>query len=122
MVRKFAYHNYISISPNLHHRKGLTEREEILNAVREAGGMSDEQCIGDVEGVIKYLETMPIYNGKVGTIGFCSGGRQVYLTACNIDRIDAAVDCYGVFQRNRYYTGYEYPHCRGDPGRLPHGL
>jgi carboxymethylenebutenolidase len=69
--------------------------EEILNAVREAGGMPDDQCIGDVEGAIKYLESMPVYNGKVGVIGFCSGGRQAYLTACKIERIDAAVDCYG---------------------------
>ncbi len=95
MVRKFAYHDYISISPNLHHRLGLHTMEEILNSVREAGGMSDDQCIGDVEGAIKYLESMPVYNGKVGVIGFCSGGRQAYLTACKIDRIDAAVDCYG---------------------------
>ena len=56
MVRKFAYHDDISISPNLHHRLGSSKMEEILTAVREAGGMSDEQCIGDVEGAIKYLE------------------------------------------------------------------
>jgi carboxymethylenebutenolidase len=48
-----------------------------------------------VDSAIKYLESMPSYSGKVGTIGFCSGGRQVYLTACKIERIDAAVDCYG---------------------------
>ncbi len=28
-------------------------------------------------------------------IGYCSGGRQVYLVACNIKRINAAVNCYG---------------------------
>ena len=33
-------------------------------------------------------------NGKVGVIGFCSGGRQAYLVACKLD-IDAAVDCWG---------------------------
>ena len=27
-------------------------------------------------------------------IGYCSGGRQTYIVACNLD-IDAAVDCYG---------------------------
>jgi carboxymethylenebutenolidase len=95
MVRKFAYHNYICISPNLHHREGPGEPLELMNKVREAGGVPDDRCIGDVDGAIKYLESMPNYNGKVGVIGFCSGGRQVYLTACNIDRIDAAVNCYG---------------------------
>ena len=96
MVRKFAYHDYISICPNLHHRLDLktTDAMEIMTAVRDAGGTPDDQCIGDVGGAIKYLESMPAYSGKVGTIGFCSGGRQVYLTACNIERIDAAVNCY----------------------------
>ncbi len=36
----------------------------------------------------------PTSNGKVGVIGYCSGGRQAYVVACSLD-IDAAVDCYG---------------------------
>jgi carboxymethylenebutenolidase len=32
----------------------------------------------------------------VGVIGYCSGGRQSVLAACNLD-VDAAVDCYGAF-------------------------
>jgi len=39
--------------------------------------------------------TLPYLNGKVGIIGYCSGGRQVYLAACTLNGIDAAVDCYG---------------------------
>ena len=37
----------------------------------------------------------PDANGKVGIIGFCSGGRQAYLAACMVPGIDAAVDCWG---------------------------
>ena len=29
-------------------------------------------------------------------IGYCSGGRQTVLVACNLD-VDAAVDCYGAY-------------------------
>ncbi|MCH8225944.1 MAG: dienelactone hydrolase family protein, partial [Chloroflexi bacterium] len=43
----------------------------------------------------RYLRSLPYTNGKVGVIGFCSGGRQVYLLACRIPSIDAAVDCWG---------------------------
>jgi len=95
MARKFAYHNYVAISPNLHHREGPGSHEEIMKKVWDAGSAPDDRVVGDVDGAIKYLETRPYYSGKVGTIGFCSGGRQVYLTACRLDRIDAAVDCYG---------------------------
>ena len=34
-------------------------------------------------------------NGKVGIIGYCSGGRQAYLAACSLRGVDAAIDCYG---------------------------
>ena len=44
---------------------------------------------------IRYLRSMPYLNGKVGIIGYCSGGRQAYLAACTLPGIDAAVDCYG---------------------------
>ena len=35
-------------------------------------------------------------NGRVGVIGYCSGGRQAFLAACTLE-LDAAVDCYGAF-------------------------
>ena len=35
-------------------------------------------------------------NGKAGSIGYCSGGRQSFLVACELP-VDAAVDCYGAF-------------------------
>lgn len=46
--------------------------------------MPNEQIIGDVEGAIAYLRGQADSNGKVGVIGFCSGGRQAYLAACEI--------------------------------------
>jgi carboxymethylenebutenolidase len=40
------------------------------------------------------LRARPESNGKVGVIGYCSGGRQSFMVACRLD-VDAAVDCYG---------------------------
>ncbi len=56
--------------------------------------MPDAQCIGDVAGAMKYLRSLPYSSGKIGVIGYCSGGRQSYIVACNLP-FDAAVDCYG---------------------------
>jgi carboxymethylenebutenolidase len=95
IARKFAHHGYIAISPNLHCREGKGTPEENSASVRAAGGMPDERTMGDVEGAIAYLRTLPYLNGKVGIIGYCSGGRQVYLAACTLRGIDAAIDCYG---------------------------
>jgi carboxymethylenebutenolidase len=94
MARKFAYHGIVAISPNLHFREGKGTPEENSASVRAAGGMPDNRTMGDVEGAVGYLRTLPYHNGKVGIIGFCSGGRQVYLAACTLRGIDAAVACY----------------------------
>jgi carboxymethylenebutenolidase len=95
ITRKLAHHGYAALCPNLHHREGPGTVEEVSARVRAAGLVPDERCLGDLDAAIRYLETMPYYSGKVGVVGFCSGGRQTYLAACNIERIDAAIDCYG---------------------------
>src|SRR5207253_652074 len=50
---------------------------------------------GDSQGGVDYLRALPYANGKVGIIGFCSGGRQAYMAACVLKGLDAAVDCWG---------------------------
>ena len=62
---------------------------------RAAGGVPDDSVVGDCEGAIKYLRTQPYSNGKVGVIGTCSGGRHAFLAACQVEGLDAAVDCWG---------------------------
>ena len=95
ITRKFAHHGYAAVCPDLHFREGKGTPEANSASVREAGGMPDHRTMGDVEGGIRYLRTLPHLNGKVGIIGYCSGGRQVYLAACTLKGIDAAVNCYG---------------------------
>ena len=51
--------------------------------------------MGDVDAAMRYLRSLPYVNGKVGLIGFCSGGRQTYLGACTLSGVAAAVDCWG---------------------------
>ena len=63
--------------------------------MRGAGGVADDRCIGDVDGAVRHLRSLLSSNGKVGVIGYCSGGRQTFLVSCNIPSLDAAVDCYG---------------------------
>lgn len=97
IARKFAYHGYMAISPNLYHRFGPELAPDDAAAAARAGGwVTTEQFIGDAAGTLTYLRGLPVSNGKVGTIGYCSGGRQSFLAACELP-IDAAVDCYGAF-------------------------
>jgi carboxymethylenebutenolidase len=63
--------------------------------VRAAGGVPDDQVVGDVTGAMAFLRAQQNHNGKIGVIGFCSGGRHAYLCACRIADLDAVVDCWG---------------------------
>ena len=95
ITRTFAGHGYVAVCPNLHHREAPgAGPEEAAAAVRAAGGVPDDRCVGDVAGAARHLRMFPSSSGTVGVIGYCSGGRQAYLVACRL-RFDAAVDCYG---------------------------
>ena len=94
-TRKIAYHGFATISPHLYFREGPGSPDDVGARVRAAGGVPDEQVVGDVKGCMEFLRAQPYANGKVGVIGFCSGGRHTYLAACTLADIDAAVDCWG---------------------------
>src|SRR5215831_9447936 len=94
-TRKLAHHGLATIAPHLYFREGPGSPDDVGARVRAAGGVADEQVLGDVAGCMEFLRAQPYANGKVGVIGFCSGGRHTYLAACSLDRIDAAVDCWG---------------------------
>ncbi|MEV5711063.1 dienelactone hydrolase family protein [Actinoallomurus sp. NPDC052274] len=97
IVRKLAAHGYTAIMPNLHYREAPgASPDDAAAASRAAGGVPDERLVGDVDAAVRYLRSLTSSNGKVGTIGYCSGGRQSFLAACSLE-LDAAVDCYGAF-------------------------
>ncbi len=72
-TRKFAHHGYATISPNLYYRDGHGTPEDVAAKVRAAGGVPDDQIVGDVAGAMQYLRSLPYSNGKVGIFGTCSG-------------------------------------------------
>jgi carboxymethylenebutenolidase len=60
-------------------------------------GKRDAEAVQDLEAAAAHLRTLPGATGKIGAIGFCSGGRQTLLFACSSSKVDAAVDCWGGF-------------------------
>jgi carboxymethylenebutenolidase len=96
-ARTFAAHGYNAVVPNLYHRDAPgADPDDAAATARAKGGVPDERLVGDVAGAAAYLRGLSSSNGKVGTIGHCSGGRQSFLAACSLP-LQAAVDCYGAF-------------------------
>ncbi len=97
ITRRFAVHGYSAICPHLHYREGPdASPDDAAAAARASGGVPDQRFLGDAEGAVRALRALTNSNGKVGVIGYCSGGRQSFLAACSLP-LDAAVDCYGAF-------------------------
>jgi carboxymethylenebutenolidase len=97
IVRRFAELGYDAICPNLYWREAPdADPDDAAATARAQGGVPDARLVGDVGGAAAHLRSLDSSNGKVGVIGYCSGGRQSVLAACNLD-LNAAVDCYGAF-------------------------
>ena len=94
-TRRFSQHGYLAICPDLNERFGHGTPDEVVAKARAAGGVPDDSVMGDCEGAMKYIRTLPDSNSKVGVIGTCSGGRHSFLAACRVKGLNAAVDCWG---------------------------
>lgn len=97
ITRRFAAEGYAALCPNLYSREAPgADPDDAAATARAQGGVPDERLVGDVAGAARELRGLPSSNDKVGTIGYCSGGRQAFLAGCSLD-LQAAVDCYGAF-------------------------
>ncbi|MGO9962024.1 MAG: dienelactone hydrolase family protein [Acidimicrobiales bacterium] len=106
ITRKFAAHGYLAVCPNLYSREAPgASPDDAAAVVRALGGVPDDRLVGDVQGAARYLTSLASSNGRVATIGYCSGGRQSFLAACSLP-LDAAVDCYGAFVVGTPPEGY----------------
>src|SRR6202046_5469661 len=118
IARRFAELGYGAICPNLYWRQAPgAPPDDAAATARAQGGVPDEQLIGDVAGAAAHLRSLASSNGKIGVIGYCSGGRQSVLAACNVD-LDAAVDCYGAFVVGTPPEGFPLP-ISGFPEQIP---
>lgn len=94
-----AEEGYLAIAPDLFWAQ---ERNVALDAAKEADlqkafglmtAYDADAGVTDLQAAIDYLRAQAC--AKVGTIGFCLGGRMVYLAACRTNA-DAHSSYYGV--------------------------
>jgi carboxymethylenebutenolidase len=97
ITRRFAAGGYNAVCPNLYWREAPgAAPDDAAAEARAAGGVPDERLVGDVAGAMDYLKNLSNANGKVASIGYCSGGRQSWLANGSLP-LDAAIVCYGAF-------------------------
>ena len=98
IARRFANIGYNALAPDLYARAGgPSDPNDMASVMPVMFGKSDKEAVQDLEAAAAHLRALPGANGKIGAIGFCSGGRQTLLFACSSNKVDAAVDCWGGF-------------------------
>jgi carboxymethylenebutenolidase len=98
---EWAAQGYVALCPDLFWRQepGIQisdkTEEEWARAFELFNGFDLEKGVDDLGATVDHLRGMDACSGKVGSVGFCLGGRLAFLTATRTD-VDAAVGYYGV--------------------------
>ncbi len=101
----FAAQGYFAICPDIFWRQEpgiqITDRtdEEWARAFELFQGFDQDLGLEDLKATMAHFRALPGCTGKVGTSGYCLGGRMVYLMAARSDA-DCNVSFYGVGLEN----------------------
>ncbi|MDX5360793.1 MAG: dienelactone hydrolase family protein [Alphaproteobacteria bacterium] len=96
-----AAQGYVAVCPDLFWRiePGIDITDQTEEEWKKAFGYFQafdvDAGIADVQATITHVRNMAETTGKVGTVGYCLGGKLAYLSATRTDT-DAAVGYYGV--------------------------
>ena len=92
VTRRLAGAGYLAAAPDLYHRDGPDCKDDL---VTRRSRLSDRRIVNDLHAAVGYLQSHSAADNKrIGIIGFCMGGRIVYLAAAAIAAFKAAVAYY----------------------------
>jgi carboxymethylenebutenolidase len=95
VTRRMAREGFLSLAPDGLSPLGGTPENDTTKAAELIGKLDQQQTIKNFVAAVKYLETNPLSNGKVGCTGFCWGGGMTNQVAVNAPSLKAAVPYYG---------------------------
>jgi carboxymethylenebutenolidase len=97
----FARQGYIALCPDLFWRQEpgiqITDKTdaEWQKAFSLYKGFNEATGVDDLKSTLAHLRQLPACTGKIGTVGYCLGGKLAYEMAVRSD-IDCSVGYYGV--------------------------
>jgi carboxymethylenebutenolidase len=92
MTVRLADAGYVAAAPDLYHRDGPDCKDDI--AARRSR-LGDRRIINDVNACVRFLQSHDsVDRNRIGIVGFCMGGRIVYLMAAVNPVFKAAVAYY----------------------------
>ena len=92
MTGRLADAGFVAAAPDLYHRDGPNCPDEMR---ARSARLSDRRVIADVGATVDFLKGHHAVDAaRIGIIGFCMGGRVVYLMAAALADFKAAVTFY----------------------------
>ncbi len=101
ICRRLAKDGYFAVAPALYAREGdVAAMQDIKQIMQVVARVPETQVLSDLDATVAWAEK----NGKadtsrLGIVGFCWGGRQVWLYAAHNQRLKAGASWYGVLER-----------------------
>jgi carboxymethylenebutenolidase len=93
MTERVADAGFVGIAPDLYHRENPASADDPLTRM---GRLRDHLIVADVNAAIAHAKTLAeVRPDRIGTTGFCMGGRVAYLMATQSSYVKAAVVFYG---------------------------
>jgi carboxymethylenebutenolidase len=101
VCRRLAKVGYFAVAPALFAREGdVIGMSNINQIMRVVAKVPERQVASDLDATSAWARsTGKADTSKLGIIGFCWGGRQVWLYAAHNPELKAGVSWYGVLQR-----------------------
>ncbi|MDZ7738782.1 MAG: dienelactone hydrolase family protein [Bacteroidales bacterium] len=95
VTRRMAAEGFIALAPDANSPLGGTPEDNPDKGRTMMRELDRDKTAEDFIAAVKYLDTHPLTNGKVGCTGFCWGGSMTNTVAVNAPELDAAVPYYG---------------------------
>ncbi len=97
VCRRLAQEGYLAVAPELYARiadlSTMTDAQQIVRDVISKA--PDQRMLLDLDSAAAWAATRAGDRGRIGTTGFCRGGRDTWLFAAHNPALKAAVAWYG---------------------------
>jgi carboxymethylenebutenolidase len=101
ICRRLAKAGYFAVAPALYAREGDVARiSDIKQIMQVVAKVPESQVASDLDATVAWAKsTGKADTSELGVVGFCWGGRQVWLYAAHNPQLKAGAAWYGVLQR-----------------------
>lgn len=96
VTRRLAKAGAFAIAPDYYFRKGdLTKITDMAQLRPAVNSKPDAELISDLDATVEWAKTQGGDAGRLGILGFCRGGRTVWVYSATNPNVKAGVSFYG---------------------------